>query len=307
MKLTEKPVESLIYELKERAKELNCLYNIEEALNERDTTVDAAFKKIVEAIPGGWQYPEITEAKITYREKVYKTKLFAYTPWIISEPINVQGMEMGAVIVAYTEDKSKKDESPFLKEEFKLLKTIADRLGHFILHQDLKNVFSDLREATTRMNRSAKGEWRIVLDMIRKTDPNLFLSIARKMLHMLCWNGIEEAEELSRQSSIAMKSKDGEYDEDENKPKKKMIINNYDDYIEKILSLADKYIYDEEILARVQKWIQEDKSSGLVKALEINGNVNHNCRNPERVNHFFSFCIIFYFFYFFENNGVRHD
>lgn len=125
-----------------------------------------------------------------------------------------------------------------------------------------------MREATAHMNRSAKGEWRIVLDMIRKTDPNLFLSIARKMLHMLCWNGIEEAEELSRESSIAMKSKDGEYDEDENKPKKKMIINNYDDYIEKILSLTDKYVYDEEILARVQKWIQEDKSSGLVKALE---------------------------------------
>jgi len=268
MKLTEKPVESLIYELKERAKELNCLYNIEEALNERDTTVDAAFKKIVEAIPGGWQHPEITEAKITYREKVYKTKGFVYTPWLLSEPIVVQGMEMGAVIVAYSEDKASKNETPFLKEEIKLLKTIADRLGHFILHQDLKNVFSDLREATAHMNRSAKGEWRIVLDMIRKTDPNLFLSIARKMLHMLCWNGIEEAEELSRESSIAMKSKDGEYDEDENKPKKKMIINNYDDYIEKILSLADKYIYDEEILARVQKWIQEDKSSGLVKALE---------------------------------------
>lgn len=268
MKQSEKPVENLIYELKERAKELNCLYNIEEALNEPNTTVDAAFKMIVDAIPGGWQYPEITQAKITYREKVFKTKGFAYTPWILAEPINVQGMELGAVLVAYSEDKTKNKETPFLPEEEKLLKTIADRLGHFILHQDLKNVFSDLREATTQMNRPAKGEWRIVLDMIRKTDPTLFLSIARKLLHMLCWNGIEEAEELSRQSSIAMKSSDGEYDEDENKPKKKMIINNYDDYIEQILKLADKYIYDEEILARVQKWIQEDKSSALVKALE---------------------------------------
>ncbi|MBU0560553.1 MAG: pyruvate, phosphate dikinase [Bacteroidetes bacterium] len=264
-----KPIDMLVSELQERAKELNCLYRIEEALSSADKNFDDAFIEIINSIPPGWQYPDICEAKITFRGKIYKTKKFVNTPWFISASITIRENEVGQITVAYLEEIPNAEENPFLPEEEKLLRTIADRLSHFILHHDLKIVFKDLKTVREDGGENrARGEWRIVLDMIRKTDPNLFMSILRKLLHQLCWKGIEEADILLKHSSIAIHQSEEEIIIDENKPLKKKIINNYDEYIDAILKLSDKYLKDDDILLKVQKWIQDDKSSALVKAVE---------------------------------------
>ena len=62
------PIEHLVKELEERAKELNCLYKIEDALNHSDISIEEAFKIVVDSIPPGWQYPDITRAKLEYKE-----------------------------------------------------------------------------------------------------------------------------------------------------------------------------------------------------------------------------------------------
>ena len=51
--------DDLISFLQERAKELNCLYRIEEVLSKRDTDLDEVCRGIIEAIPPGWQYPQV--------------------------------------------------------------------------------------------------------------------------------------------------------------------------------------------------------------------------------------------------------
>ena len=58
------PIDHLVRELEERAKELNCLYKIEDILNNPEITLDEAFKLVVDSIPPGWQFPEITRAKL---------------------------------------------------------------------------------------------------------------------------------------------------------------------------------------------------------------------------------------------------
>ena len=68
MSTNNKSVNLLVYELQERAKELTCLYKIEEVLNTQDISIEDAFNKIIEAIPPGWQFPDITEAKLSYNE-----------------------------------------------------------------------------------------------------------------------------------------------------------------------------------------------------------------------------------------------
>jgi hypothetical protein len=46
------------------------------------------------------------------------------------------------------------------------------------------------------------------------------------------------------------------------------VINNYDEYINAILRLSYENLSDDELLMKIQKWIQEDKSIPLVRILE---------------------------------------
>jgi pyruvate, water dikinase len=268
-----KPIDNLVFELQERAKELNCLYMIEESLNRSDISLRQAFHTVINAIPPAWQFPNICKAKLVYGEIVYQTSDFEETKWYIRSDINVQGKPVGYISVYYLDEApfSNNVLNPFLKEEKKLLDTIADRLGHFILHQKLKNVFTEFKTVREQVGGRKKGEWRIVLDMIRKTDPNLFMSLMRKLLHLLCWKGVEEAEMLMKQTSLVRKSSgntENDQHYDDNRPAKVSKIMDYDQYVDTIIKLADENLPDEIILARIQKWIQEDKSSSLVKVVD---------------------------------------
>jgi hypothetical protein len=264
----DKPLDNLVFELHERAKELNCLYTIEDSLNRSDISMRQAFHTVINAIPPGWHYPNVCKAKLAYGEIVYQTSDFKETKWVIKSEIVVQDKVVGHIAVYYVEEMPQADFGPFLKEEKKLLDTIADRLGHFILHQKLKVVFQELRTVREQMDGKHKGEWRIVLDMIRKTDPNLFMSLLRKLLHLLCWKGVEEAEMLMRQNSMSRQGSVEEQHYDDNKPLKLRKITNYDQYVDTILNLADDNLPDDIILAKIQKWIQEDKSSSLIKVVD---------------------------------------
>lgn len=263
-----KSVNNLVFELQERAKELNCLYTIEDTLNRSDVTMHQAFNAVLNAIVPAFQYPGLCRVRLKYGEVLFQNTEFEDTKWFLSSPIYVQEKEVGSITVFYTEETPQGDIGPFLKEERKLLNTITDRLGHFILHQRLKSIFSDMDLVKKSASKSSQGEWQIVLGMIRKTDPNLFQSLIRKLLHLLCWKGVEEAELLMKSASSISKGVYEDVRNDENKPMKVQKIINYDEYVDSILRLAGEFLSDEIILQKIQKWIQEDKSSSLVKAVE---------------------------------------
>lgn len=58
--------------LKERAKELNCLYQVEEVLSNRQLSMPEIFEEIVRIIPSGWQFPDICQARIVYENSSYQ-------------------------------------------------------------------------------------------------------------------------------------------------------------------------------------------------------------------------------------------
>ncbi|MCK5454108.1 MAG: pyruvate, phosphate dikinase, partial [Calditrichia bacterium] len=123
--------EKVVDALKERAKELNCLYSIEELLNDRKKDIEKVFQKVVDAIPPGWQYPDVCQAIIDYRGQRFKTSEFSRTPWMIQTLIKVQDETVGKIEVFYTKERIAADEGPFLKEERRLIDHIAERLGHY--------------------------------------------------------------------------------------------------------------------------------------------------------------------------------
>lgn len=120
----------------ERIKELTCLYGINQLVAKTGTAIDEITPEVVELIPLGWQYPEITCANIHINDKEYKTNNFTATKWKQSADIVVKGSKQGSVDVYYLEDKPKIDEGPFLKEERNLINGIAGVLGEMVERQE---------------------------------------------------------------------------------------------------------------------------------------------------------------------------
>jgi hypothetical protein len=260
-------IENLVKELEERAKELNCLYRIEDILSKHDISLPEAFTAIVKAIPPGWQFPDIASVKIVYNKAVYTTPEFEETGRVMSSDIVINDKIAGNISVYYLKPTPQFDEGPFLKEERKLLDTIAERLKHFIKHKDAYTLISDLEEIKDKSEGYTRHKWQVILDMLYKTDNPLFNTIIRKLLHNLCWMEIKEAEELLVRSSTGQRTTESFSEIDENKPIKKKSLDN-EEFIRDVIQLTEKNLSDDEILSKLQKWIYEDKCSGLLKAVE---------------------------------------
>jgi pyruvate, water dikinase len=87
MTTSNKPIDRLVYELQERTKELNCLYRIEERLNNDAVSFEQKLTDVVNAIPPGWQYPSVCAASLTYLDQNYQTPNYADVDWRLVEQI----------------------------------------------------------------------------------------------------------------------------------------------------------------------------------------------------------------------------
>jgi hypothetical protein len=116
--------------LRERIKELNCLYAIAQLAEAGDWTLSDILDIVVSTIiPPSWQFPEITCARITLEDQTYTGPTFKLTPWRQSSPIFLFGEDAGEVTVCYLEERPPSFEGPFLHEERVLLDAIAERIG----------------------------------------------------------------------------------------------------------------------------------------------------------------------------------
>jgi predicted nucleotidyltransferase len=139
------PRDIQLAKLTERAKELRCIYEVSELLKKEDEALEDIFNKLLDKIPPAWQFTTVCEARVTYEGQVFMTEDFKETEWIQSSDIIVDNHVAGKLDVAYLQN-IPGSAQPFLPEEQKLLNTIAERLGQFIFHRDLKNSLEYLRE-----------------------------------------------------------------------------------------------------------------------------------------------------------------
>lgn len=145
--IQEEPIRNIRLEkLTEREKELNCLYKVEEILRNNHHKLDYVLNRLLEVIPGGWQYTTICEVEITFENKIYKTEDFRETEWMQSSDIIVDENILGKIRVAYTQLIRMHRGSQFLPEEQKLLNTIADRLSDYIFFKKLKKTIDYIHQ-----------------------------------------------------------------------------------------------------------------------------------------------------------------
>jgi hypothetical protein len=115
--------------LRERVKNLTCLYGVGALTQRPDLSQDALLQGAAELLPPSWQYPEITGASITLHGRAYRTAGFRESPFRQSTPLVVDGEVSGLVEVVYTEERPLSDEGPFLAEERALIDAVAELLG----------------------------------------------------------------------------------------------------------------------------------------------------------------------------------
>ena len=82
-----KPIDNLVFELQERAKELNCLYTIEDSLNRSEISLRQAFHTVINSVPPAFQFPKNCKTKLVYGDIVYQTSDFEETKWFIKSDI----------------------------------------------------------------------------------------------------------------------------------------------------------------------------------------------------------------------------
>ncbi|KUG21720.1 hypothetical protein ASZ90_008524 [hydrocarbon metagenome] len=118
--------------LKERLKELNCLYSLAALIEIPGISLQEILQKIVFLLPPAMRFPEIAEAWITLEGQSFQTEQFRETTWGLTQTITVSGKAVGQLKICYLEERPERDEGPFLKEEYQLLKAVAERLGRVI-------------------------------------------------------------------------------------------------------------------------------------------------------------------------------
>lgn len=252
--------DGLLASLRERAKELDCLYHVEEALHVHENSVADAFREVVAVIPQGWQHPDVCKALIDYDGMVIRLTDFEQTPWVLKADIAVQDQVVGAVEVYYVEERPQEDVGPFLDEEVRLANTIAELLGHSILRRRLVDV---QKEWQVLREQAADGAtaWRAPLHLLRESDRSLYLRIANKMLNHLCQIGVAEAHTVL--SGDDAPTSDGEV----NVPARRRARDSAYLLSDRPFELAGRHLSGTEIVARVQNWMQEDKASTFLRVL----------------------------------------
>jgi len=111
--------------LRERVKELTCLYGIAQIVEQGSISLKEVFQRIVELLPPAWQYPEITAARVVLDGDSYVTPGFRQSRYQQSADIVIDGRRRGVVKVAYLEEKPELAAGPFLVEEEKLIDAVA--------------------------------------------------------------------------------------------------------------------------------------------------------------------------------------
>jgi pyruvate,water dikinase len=256
---------TMLHALQERAKELNCLYQVGELLSRSERPLEDIFRSIIEVLPPGWQYPHDCQARILFENRVIQPDDFRSTPWVQTANIVVQGETVGVVEVSYLQEMPQSDEGPFLKEERKLIETIAERIASAVTQRRLRAAFEGWASASAVP--AASGGWRVVLEFLRDTDPTLLKRISRKLVNHLSWSGVREAKELLQRSGTALASQ-GAISADENRPIPQDALGASIDLTREAFRIAEEHLSEAEILSCVTRWIKEDKASFLVRALE---------------------------------------
>ena len=168
-KQAEQELEQERRRLRERVKEQHCLHSVFAITEDDATPLPKLLQRVVQEIPTGWQYPDITAVCLEYDGQQFATANFINTPWLLEASASLlDGGEL-RLQVAYIEERTPEDEGPFLNEERLLAETVVQRLKEMLnrrrsvaairQHEELLHVMYDMTSDAIVMTDPLQGEF----------------------------------------------------------------------------------------------------------------------------------------------------
>jgi hypothetical protein len=136
------PLNIVLARLREREKELRCIYEISEILGDSLCPIEKLLTSLLEVIPIGWQFSDICKVQISYENMIMQSDAFIETEWMQQADLIIDNNISGNIKIYYTE------KSQFLSEEQKLLQTISEMISASIFHRKLKTTINFLKGHT---------------------------------------------------------------------------------------------------------------------------------------------------------------
>ncbi len=268
--MTEKGIDSqlLVNSLRERAKELNCLYMADEILMS-DIPLEKKLQAVAESMPQGWYSPTHCKARIVYRNNEYTSSTYREGGPELSENLVINDSIVGKLSVSYPDKAPALEQgSAFLEEEKKLIRTLARRISHTILHDSLSQMFEG--DDTNRSEvRNGSESWRAILDMLLITDRKLYQTLSRRLLNYMSFIGITDATALLNRFAGQTSTQDADLDHlGINRPIPRQQFDISFELVEEIFSIAGRDLSDEQILSLLQRWIGENRIEHLINVLD---------------------------------------
>jgi signal transduction histidine kinase len=141
--------------LRERVKELDCIYGIARVAARWNTPFEQDLQDIVELLPAGWQHPEAATARVTMDGREYLAPGFSPGAQRLEALVAVNGERRGVVEVSYREPMPPEDEGSFLREERRLVDAVAHLLGLLIERRDAAQARARIEEGLQQADRLA--------------------------------------------------------------------------------------------------------------------------------------------------------
>jgi DNA-binding CsgD family transcriptional regulator len=144
------PRSELEWALRERVKELGCLYTIATLQETHFYYPERFIQSVVDCLPIAWQFPEDCCARIVYDGRPYVSERFQESRWRMAADVLQEGQVMGIVEVFYRKVTPTSADGPFLREEVALIRAVAEHIGSVLMHMKAQ---ADLRVAHKAIQR----------------------------------------------------------------------------------------------------------------------------------------------------------
>lgn len=158
--MTTSPEEEHIWkQLNERAKELNCLYEVDRVTSRFELELEQVLTNIVSILPQGWRYPETCKVEIYCSGQYFSSDDLVRTELKQSSSIIIDTEKIGEINVYYTKP-VKSEKGIFLAEEQRLLNSVAEKIANFIRYRRLTDVISSKEnQGAAKISENGLVDW----------------------------------------------------------------------------------------------------------------------------------------------------
>lgn len=226
--------EKRIWLLTEREKEIECMYAVDDVLQNKKLSLAAAMNRIVQILPSGFADTDACRIQIKLYDAHFSLPEFDQAAYLHKTSIFMDDKVVGSLEARYLIS-PEKSVPELLPTEIKIMDAVAARISQLAL--------------------SSKREMNLILDMLQKVNPDILDNVCQRLQVYL-----SEIEEEAPPMAVPTY---GEV----NTPLPKLEVPDALEFGQKLVSRAAAFLSSAEMLTLINQWIQDERLFSLVKII----------------------------------------